>query len=253
MRKLVCLAGALALVAVPAYADVIGGDDFDGGGIYMSRTILPDNSALNGQFPSSYYDVFGITDRTVNYDFADDSAGSYPADTFGVLKTGKLDHVFGVEDLTNPDNPGGTGIGVWEFNIDSFFDIFVEIDFAAMGDFEASNDSYVFTARIDGGAPQVIFASTIREDLDPYSYYLESGTQININDPVEVNGVIINNNFQTLGAAVSGTGSVLTLTFDASNDGGSEVFIFDNIVVNGVPEPTSLLLLGLGGLFLRRR
>lgn len=254
MLGLRLLAGtaAVALLVGNAHAAVIGCDDFDGGGTYLTRTITPDNSANNGRFPGSVFDVFGITDRTANFDLADDSVSINPADTFGILKEDKLDKVFGVEDLNNPDNPSGTGTAVWTFDISGYSDLTMDIKFAAMGDFESS-DSFTFTYSIDGGPAQNLFTSQTREDIDPYTYTLASGTMVNINDPVEVNGTVLDNNFQILSASVIGTGSVLTLTFNAVNDGGSEVFLFDDCKLNGVPEPATAAMLAFAGVFALRR
>lgn len=243
---------AMTLFAGSVQATVIGGDDFDGGGTYLSRTIAPDNSGNNGRYPSSFFDVFGITDRTANFDFADDTVSIFPADVFGILREDKLDKVFGVEDSTNADNPSGLSTVVWTFDISGYSGITVDIDFAAMGDFETS-DAFTFTYSIDAGPAQNLFATVTRDDIEPYTYTLASGTTVDLNDPLELDATILNNNFQTFTGSVAGTGSVLTLSFNAVADGGSEVFIFDNIIVNGVPEPASMLLFSLAGLAIRRR
>lgn len=252
-------AAAAAMLAIAGAANAvpnicIGGDDFDGGLSYLSRSITPDNSATNGAFPSSIFDVWGITNRTVNFDFADDSAGSFPPDTFGVLKTAKTDNVFGAEDLINPDNAAGTASATWTFDISGYTGLMIQADFAAMGDFEASNDSFVFSVSIDGGSFFDVFVSSVREDLDNYSYFLESGTEVMVSDPLAMNGTVLNNDFQTLIANIAGTGSVLTLRLTGSADGGGEVFIFDNLQIKGIPAPGAAALMGLAGLVgLRRR
>lgn len=246
------LLSALALLAAPTFAGIIGGDDFDGGLTYASRVISPDLSATNGAFPSSIYDVFGVTDRSVNYDIADDTAGSYAADTYGILETAKTDKVFGIEDLTNPDNAAGTGTATWTFDISGYTGLAISLDIAAMGDFELA-DSFAFAYSIDGGASQSLLQTVTREDLDDYAYTLESGTVVNVSDPLEINGIVLNNKFQTFTLPLTGAGTTLTLEFSALNDGSKELFIFDNLTVTGVPEPTSLLLIGLAGLLVRRR
>lgn len=252
--KIGIVAAALIAAAGIAQADVIGFDDFDGGGNYTSRAISPDNSGNNGAFGGSNFDVFGITDRTVNFDFADDSLSIFPTDSFGILKEGKTDKVFGVEDLDNGDNPGGTGSATWTFDISGATDLSLAIDFAAMGDFESGDNSYFFTAQIDAGPAQTIF-SIDSDDNATMDYILEGGTVVSLNDPLLVNGTTyLNNDFQTLSGAIAGAGSTLTITFTAgANNGGSEVFIFDNVTVNGVPTPGTAALLGLGGLVATRR
>ena len=242
----------LLMIAAVGRAETVAFDDFDGGDVNLiSRTIDPDNSARNGQFPGSRFDVFGITDRTVNFDFADDSAGSFPPDSFGILRTGKTDNVFGVEDLTNDDNTAGAGAAAWQFDISGFVDLVLSIDFAAIGDFESSNDRFVFSASIDGGATFDLFTSSVDEDGD-LTYTFESGTTNTINDPLQINGTTLSNVFQTLSASIVGSGSLLTLNLIAGSDGGSEVFVFDNLTIDGtpamtaIPEPASATMLGLG-------
>lgn len=55
----------------------------------------------------------------------------------------------------------------------------------------------------------------------------------------------------TFSTAISGTGSVLTITMTA--DLAFEGAAFDNIVITGIPAPASIALLGLGGLVATRR
>jgi len=258
----------LLLFAEPTRAGTIAYDDFDGSNNLNSRVVDPDLSGNDGFFPTDdRFDIFGITNRAAaedrnSFDILDDSAGSFAPDTFGILKTGKTDNVFGAADLANGDNPDGLGSVVWEFDISSATGpLEVAIDFAAMGNFESSNDSFDFTASIDGGPAQALFISSVDENATK-TYTLESGNTNNIDDPLLMNGMMLDNNFQTLIAPLSGTGSVLTLTLEASSNGGSEVFVFDNLQINQslavIPEPSSIALAGLGlagalGLAARRR
>ena len=77
-------------------------------------------------------------------------------------------------------------------------------------------------------------------------------------NPLLVNDAeALNNELREFLADVIGTGSELTLFFDAENYGGARFFVFDNIVVNGdaalVPEPSSVVLLLFGLAMLARR
>ncbi len=249
------------LAALPVQAQTLFAyDDFDSSINLVSRTITPDLSGnpLPGTFPGSRFDVFGIVDRNVNFDFADDSAGSFPPDQFGILKTRKTDRVFGVEDLLNPDNSSGIGSAIWVFDIRGYTNLLISIDFAAMGDFETANDSHRFTVSLDGGPEQDVFLSSVREDLDQ-TYTLESGTKVVLNDPMAINGILLDNNLKRISSQIQGAGSLLTLRFFSSTDGGSEVFLFDDIRLYGtqvVPEPGALAFLvggGLTGLFVLAR
>jgi hypothetical protein len=205
----------------------------------LSFTPVPDRTTTNGTFTNAF-DIFGVTDRTVNADVADDS--SLGADTFGILRSTQTSKLFGIEDLLNPDNTAGTGTATWTFNVAGFNNLNIAIDFAAMGNFEAFGtgagsvgDVYNFTVSIDGGASTNVFVSNIYEGLTP-TYTLESGaTNTTTPDPAAINGTLVLNQFVTLAASIPGSGSTLTLTLNASNDGGSEVFLFDNIVIRGTP------------------
>ncbi|MBN2446482.1 MAG: PEP-CTERM sorting domain-containing protein [Phycisphaerae bacterium] len=66
-------------------------------------------------------------------------------------------------------------------------------------------------------------------------------------------GTAITNYFATFGAAIAGTGSTLDLRIEWQLDAGDEDLAIDNVMVTGVPEPASLILLGLGVVLFRRR
>ena len=200
-------------------------------------TASPDNSANNGAFPGSSFDVFGITDRSVNFDFADDSAGTFAPDTFGILKTGDTAPFFGAQDVDNSDNPGGTGTATWTFDITGNTLAEITIDFAAMGDFEAGDNEYTITAAIDGGSLVTLF-SVVTDDTISHTYTMEGGATVSLNDPMVIDGTVIDNDFATFtSAALSGlTGSTLDLTLTAAvNNGGSEAFAMRDIAILGAP------------------
>ena len=85
----------------------------------------------------------------------DDSAGSFPPDTLGIIKNGNTDEFFGIVDTNNPDTGGRDVIATWVFDISGASDLALSIDMGAMGDFEASattGDFFEWSYSIDGGA-----------------------------------------------------------------------------------------------------
>lgn len=164
-------------------------------------------------------------------------------------------HFFGVTDLDNPDNPGGTGIATWTFDITNLTNLSITALFSAMGDFEAGDNSHLFEADIDGGGFTTDFSINGDND-DTFTYTMESGTLVTLNDPLklpdDLGTRVIDNSFTTLGeGAIQGTGSILTLRYTAGpNNGDGEPFAFDDIrlTVTPVPEPTSMALFGLTAL-----
>lgn len=157
---------------------------------------------------------------------------------------------FGITDTVNADGPGAE-VATFVFDISGLSNISVSADFAAMGDFEGS-DSFVFDYEIDGGGFNPLFTSSVNEDGDQtYTMDNPANNPVVINDPLLINGVTLDDNFQTIAAAVAGTGSELTIRLTAASDGGTEGFGFDNLSV--VPEPASMVLLAVGGVALLRR
>jgi hypothetical protein len=228
-----------------ATGDVITIFDFDANVVgtpaaNLAFVAAPDNAVRNGAFPGSAFDVFGVTDRTINADIADDSL--LGADTVGILRSTETGKVFGVEDLLNPDNAPGTGTATFTFDVSGYNNLSLSVDCAAFGNFEAFGtgpgsvaDVFKFSVSIDGGPASDVIVSNIYEGLTP-TYTLESGaTNTTTNDPAAMNGALILNRFITIQAPITGSGSTLTVTFFASNDGGGEVFLFDNIVIRGTP------------------
>lgn len=225
---------------------------------FLTETITVDpgydgNGMLNGSWSAG--DMFGITDRpsagsALPFAIADDSLISFPGDSQGIVDENDNGRFFGVVDTVNSNNSSGTGTAVWTFDISGAGALSINIDFAAMGDFESSNDSHLFEVDIDGGGFSTIFASSIDED-GSLDYTMADGGVYTVDDPMAINGTTLNNNFQTLGAAVAGSGSTLTLRYTGGGDGGTEAFAFRNIVV--VPTPGALALLGLGSLTAIRR
>lgn len=227
-NKMVLTLAACIVVASPAFAQVIGSDDFDGGENFLTRTLTPDNSANGGTFPNSIFDVFGIVDRTVNLDFSDDTLIDT---TFtGMLPTTVTDSFFGSEDLDNPDNMDGTASIVYEFDVAGATGLSFSADFAAWGDFEPS-DLFEVSASIDGSAAELILEILVDDDgMQTYTY--EDGSTEDLNDPMTIQGVALDNNFQNFSAPIAGTGSMLTLSIALQGNGGNEVIAMNNLEIS---------------------
>jgi len=239
-------AGSMAQGAVVGAAVTAGSDNF------LSQTISADYTIPG--------DMFGIRSTlapgTPGLPFAiqDSSNGTFPTDTQGIIEDpADTAPFFGVVDTINGAETN-EGTAEWTFDISSVIsDLTLSIDFAAMGDFESSNDTHSFTYSIDAGASTGVFTIAV-DEAGSQNYTMASGTAVSLNDPITVNGTALTNAFTTFSESLVGTGSVLTLSYTGGQDGGSEAFAFRNVIVEGVvPEPATAALLGLGGLMLAGR
>ena len=204
---------------------------------------LVDSTSLNlisftnpfaGAFGSAG-DGFEIYQRgvsgTIPFAVLDDTLSVFPPDTLGIIGEGNTEQFFGIVDTVNGDNPGGSAAATWVFDITGFTDLSLSIDMGAMGDFEAS-DVFTWTYQIDGGPTQVAFQSIV-DEASGLTYTLDSGTVVTQDDPMLVDGTVLTNALQTLTTGLNGVGSQLTLTLEATLDGGSEAVVFQDIVING--------------------
>jgi len=260
---------AFSVVAAAASAATAGsiGNAVSANGInnFLTESITVDiaydgNAMTNGSWSGG--DMFGITSRAtvgssgMPFAMGDDSAGSFPPDTQGIINAGDNGFFFGVVDTDNSNNPSLRGAAEWTFDITGNTSLSVDISAAAMGDFEISAapgpDFNNFTWSIDGSAPAPLFTTSVDEAADQ-NYTMEGGAVVNLSDPMSMNGVLLNNNFQTINSLIAGSGATLTIAYDGGGNSGSEAFAFRDLNVNGVPTPGSIALVGLGGLAAARR
>lgn len=186
-------------------------------------------------------DAFQKLQRGVNetpfglpFAIADDSAGSFPPDDQGIIGVADTEEFFGVVDTVNSDNPSGSAEATWVFDIAGASNLVLSIDMAAMGDFESSDD-FVWSYSIDGAPFQVVFQSSV-DEAGSQTYTMDSGTVVPLNDPLLVNGVLLNDVRQPISANLSGSGSQLTLKFEATANGGSEAYVASDIVIRSQPQ-----------------
>lgn len=259
MRKCIALL-ALAGTAGSALAGdtVIGRDISTDPSIFTSRS-----SNLGATFTDGNLSIFGPGDSFgimtrdiavgagVPFALADDSLTIFTGDTLGFIGEGDLDPFFGVVDSVNGSNPNANAEATWAFDISGFSGLEFAADFAAMGDFESS-DTHLFEYQIDGGGWVTMLASSI-DEAGAQDYVMDGGAIVNLNDPMSLGGVMLDEDFQTISAAIAGTGSTLEIRYSAVQDAGSEAFAFRNLEITGVPAPGTFALLGLGGLAAARR
>ncbi len=184
---------------------------------------------------------------TIPGQLLDDTLSSSPADLLGIIDENNTDTFFGVTDTVNSNNTNPVSAS-WEFDITGSTNLSISIDMGAMGDFEASSDSFSWAYSIDGGPLTTLFESLVDEAISQ-NYALASGTMVSLNDPMTVGGVALSNQLQSFSSPLPGMGSDLTLVLTADTNGGSEAFAFQNLVIESsapVPEPSTMALLGLG-------
>ncbi|WP_299598515.1 ExeM/NucH family extracellular endonuclease [uncultured Tateyamaria sp.] len=205
---------------------------------------------------SSAGDGFGIfqvgTSGSIPFSLVDDSAGSFPSDSLGIIDSStNTDPFFGATDTVNSDTSGPVS-ATWAFDISGFSDLMLSIDAGAMGDFESS-DSFTFTYNIDGGTEMSLF-DFVADEAASLDYTLAGGSVETLSDPLTLagSGEVLSNMLQTLTGSIEGTGSTLNLTFTAETDGGSEAFAFQNLVIEGTggtgePEAPTYSIAALSG------
>ncbi len=207
--------------------------------------------------------------NNIPYALVDDTACIYPADQGGIIDTmTDFDDFFGICDTINGDNPNSDLYhATWVFDISSAVgDVTLQIDLAAMGNFEA-DDVFEWGYQVDGGMAQTFLVAVADED-GSLTYTMADGTTRDLDDPLGVDGTTLANFFQTFWTPIT-TGSQLTVVLTALADGGSEGYAVRNILVTdydptqggGLPIPTlswtgiaaMVLMLMAGAVFLFRR
>ncbi len=185
---------------------------------------------------------------SIPFALLDDSLVGFPADNLGLIDENNTHEFFGVTDTVNGDPLSGEIQARWLFDISGASQLGLSIDMAAMGDFENA-DQFTWRASIDGAQAQVVFSSSVDESASQ-DYVLAGGSSYALDDPMLASGVVLNNQLQTMRAAIAGSGEELLLTLVAVTDGGSEAFAFQNLVVfegyegaGEEPEPVALQLI----------
>ena len=200
---------------------------------------------FNGAFSSSA-DGFqkyrrGVS-STIPFAILDDTLLSFPPDTQGIIDDNNLDEFFGAADTVNSQNSDPV-TATWSFDISGGTGLGLAIDMGAMGDFESS-DWFTWEYSVDGGPVMTAFASSV-DEAGANTYVLASGTAVNLNDPMLMQGTVLTNVLTRFMAPITGTGNELVLTLTATTNGGGEAFAFQNIIIaNDVfdePEPPPVL------------
>jgi len=267
MRNAALLATMAAGLAASGASAQIGLVDFDGtttGLIGFTNNQIVGDGTTVGQDSdtwtysnfTSFGDAFNPMSRAALGPFTAGGGGGQVGMPFGVFATDTVGFAgeafgsngfFGVTDTVN--GTVDTGVATFTFDVAGFSNLSVSADFWAMGDFESS-DSFAFEYAFDAGPFQSLFTSSV-DEAGSQNYVMDNGTPVTLDDPLLMNGVALSDSATNLIAALSGSGSTLTIRFTATSNGGTEGFGFDNLAV--VPTPGAVALFGLAGVVGARR
>ena len=208
------------------------------------------------------------------FDIWDDSVadmsggGVFPGDLIGIAGQNST-AFFAMNDMDGTSAPGFTD-ATWSFDISSAQSIQnIQIDIAALGDFEASSsDGFLIEAQIDGGGFAEIFRATTDEDAfkdyrpmddggifsddDPLQLFIDgSGTPIGFLDKSDAASGLFDTYTSTLFAGQSGSTLDIRVSWSGTPS-GSEPMGIDNITINGgsdaLPPVTGELIEGINEL-----
>ena len=228
LAMLVLLSSTCSPVAAQT---IIGSDNFDGTGEYLSRSIRVDSDGVSTD-PGEEAGVFGIFDRNVNAWFADDSLAD-PTDEFGVIRSTKTDSFLAIQNTLEVLESGQTSSVEWTFDVAGFTNLRLSYDMAAMGGFARFDKIHFFAIPDNGG---LIFAS--RADgfvnVGSFPYTLENGNTVFLDDPLGF-GDQIGNQFETYGFNLPSGSNTITIILDTELRREAAVVAIDNLVLTGVP------------------
>lgn len=240
---MVCV--GMAVVAPPAQA-APGGDEpttvasdlvDSGSQNLMSYT----NEVADGGGYSSAGDGFGVYQRqasgSIPFALLDDSEAGFADDDLGIIGAEQTEEFFGATDTVNGDGFEDAVTVTWTFDVSGAeAPLFLNVDAGAMGDFEASSDSFTFAAAYGDGEATTVLDSSVDEDASR-NYTLDDGDSFRLSDPLALDGTGLANDLRTVSSgALPGSGPTLTVTFTAEANGGSEAFAFDSLVItSGAP------------------
>ena len=212
--------------------------------ITIEHSTLADNHSYNGTSGGGLYIRSSNTNVNIEHSIVSGNTASNrasdldrknPAIGQDILASYSLVGAYSGTGIAGPGNVLGSGdeIGI----------ALVEIEIAAMGNFEDASgtfeDSYIFEYSTDSTTWNPLFTSSVDVD-DSQTYTLASGVQVNLDDPISVNGVKLDNKFQTFVAAIPNPGPTLQIRFTATTDGGSEAFAWRNLVIRDQATATVL-------------
>lgn len=201
-----------------------------------------------------YFQQFTIPDMTDELPASlHDNSLENSADRLGLISDVNIsDSVFAVSDTVNSDNSSGWAEAFWTFDTSNHLVEFISIEFAAMGDFESS-DQYHIDYQINAQPFESLYEIET-DTAGQMSYRLASTQLVELNDPLTVNGHTLTNQFEAIESAMlNKLGHSLTLRFTARADSGAEVFALKGISILGTKQQaafTSVPAPGQGGLSL---
>ena len=258
-----------------------------------SADIIAYDMSNNASLLATDSQLVSFTNQYANaFDSSDDGFGHYrfdandidalPQGLTDLTAYGRLDNqglifddgqsFFGVVDSVNVNNPGAFASARWEFDVSHSRDLVFSANFAAMGDFENS-DQYNLIYSFDDTTWFDIFNFETQSSLS-MNYQMDDGSFRQLNDPLSIetnnNGIDYNlsNRFETYSSDLAGNGERLFVELWAYADGGTEAFAMSDMVISGdvvsgvdpdlisVSEPGGILLFAtplILGLVARRR
>ena len=231
-RRLFALSAVSALLSI-ALPVVVHADD-------LAYDMVGSGSQNLVSYSNPYTDAFssagdgfqkyqrGVS-SSIPFSVLDDSLSIFTSDSLGIITEDNTDVFFGVTDTVNGDTSGPV-TATWVFDISGGSGLVLAIDMGAMGDFESS-DTFAWIYSIDGGPETTAFINGF-DDSGSQTYTLAGGSSFTLNDPMLMNGELLNNELATFVTAIAGTGAELTLQLIATTNGGSEAFVFQNIKIS---------------------